>query len=80
MRRWYVCALCGPACTKWNNGLVNSSELAAQGIFDGLERGEDDISPDPASESIAASWRTGVVKALERQFAGFVPETAAILR
>jgi hypothetical protein len=44
-----------------------------------LEKGEDDIFPDPASQSIAASWRTGTVTALERQFAGFVPETAAIV-
>jgi NAD(P)-dependent dehydrogenase (short-subunit alcohol dehydrogenase family) len=56
-----------------------SPESAAQGIFNGLEKGEDDIFPDPASQSIATSWRTGAVKALERQFAGFVPETAAIL-
>jgi NAD(P)-dependent dehydrogenase (short-subunit alcohol dehydrogenase family) len=73
----------GPIDTDMNRGFdipKASPELAAQGIFDGLERGEDDIFPDPASESIAASWRTGAVKALERQFAGFVPETAAILR
>ena len=56
-----------------------SPESAAQGIFDGLEKGEDDIFPDPASQSIAADWRTGAAKALERQFAGFVPETAATL-
>ena len=35
--------------------------------------------PDPASLSMAEGWRTGAVKALERQFAGFVPESAAIL-
>ena len=45
---------------------------AAQGIFDGLERGEEDIFPDPASQSVAEGWRTGVVKALERQSAAFV--------
>jgi len=57
-----------------------SPESAAQAIFEGLEKGEDDIFPDPAARSIAASWRTGAVKALERQFAGFVPESAAISR
>jgi NAD(P)-dependent dehydrogenase (short-subunit alcohol dehydrogenase family) len=57
-----------------------SPESAAQAIFDGLEKGEDDIFPDPAARSIAASWRTGAVKTLERQFAGFVPESAAISR
>jgi NAD(P)-dependent dehydrogenase (short-subunit alcohol dehydrogenase family) len=72
----------GPIDTDMNRGFdipKASPESAAQGIFDGLEKGEDDIFPDPASQSIAASWRTGAVKALERQFAGFVPETAAIL-
>jgi NAD(P)-dependent dehydrogenase (short-subunit alcohol dehydrogenase family) len=72
----------GPIDTDMNRGFdipKASPESAAQGIFDGLEKGEDDIFPDPASESIAASWRTGAVKALERQFAGFVPETAATL-
>jgi hypothetical protein len=49
------------------------------GIFDGLEKGEEDIFLDPASQSIAASWCTGVAKALERQFAAFVPASAADL-
>jgi hypothetical protein len=52
-------------------------ESAAQGIFDGLERGEEEIFPDPASQSIAEGWRSGVLKALERQFGAFVPESAA---
>jgi len=72
----------GPIDTDMNRGFdipKASPESAAQGIFNGLEKGEDDIFPDPASQSIATSWRTGAVKALERQFAGFVPETAAIL-
>ena len=72
----------GPIDTNMNRGFdipKASPESAAQGIFDGLERGEDDIFPDPASQSIAADWRTGAAKALERQFAGFVPETAATL-
>jgi hypothetical protein len=29
------------------------------------------------SESIADSWRSGAVKAMERQFAAFVPGSAA---
>ena len=32
---------------------------------------------DPASKSIAEGWRAGAAKALERQFAGFVPEGGA---
>ena len=55
-----------------------SPESVAQGIFDGLERNEEDIFPDPASRSIAEGWRSGVAKAFERQYAGFVPESVAV--
>ena len=34
--------------------------------------GKMDIFPDPMSESMAESWRSGAVKALERQFAALV--------
>jgi hypothetical protein len=54
-----------------------SPESAAVGIFDGLEKGEEDIFPDPMSFSIAEAWRSGAVKALEHQFAGFVPQSVA---
>jgi len=57
-----------------------SPESAARGIFDGLEKGEDDIFPDPDSQSIAEAWRTGAAKALERQYAAFVQEQAANAR
>src|SRR5229473_859848 len=70
----------GPIDTDMNRGFEipkASPESAAQGIFDGLEKGEEEIFPDPASQSIAANWRTGVLKALERQFAAFVPGSAA---
>ena len=70
----------GPVDTDMNRGLdipKASTESAARGIFDGLERGDEDIFPDPASQSIAAGWRTGVAKALEQQFKAFVPEGAA---
>jgi NAD(P)-dependent dehydrogenase (short-subunit alcohol dehydrogenase family) len=70
----------GPIDTDMNRGFdipKASPESAAQGIFDGLEKGEEEIFPDPASKSIAESWRAGAAKALERQFAGFVPESAA---
>ncbi len=70
----------GPVDTDMNRGFnipKASPESAAQLIFDGLEKGEDEIFPDPASLSIAEGWRNGAVKALERQFAAFVPRTAA---
>jgi hypothetical protein len=47
------------------------------GIFDGLEKGEEEIFPDPVSRSVAESWLTGPDKALERQFAAFLPLSAA---
>jgi len=73
----------GPVDTDMNRGVEipkASPESAARGIFDGLERGDEDIFPDPASQSIAEGWRNGAVKALERQFASFVPESVANLR
>ena len=68
----------GPIDTDMNRGFdvpKAAPESAARGIFDGLEEGEDEIFPDPASQSIAEAWRTGAVKAMERQFAAFVPES-----
>jgi NAD(P)-dependent dehydrogenase (short-subunit alcohol dehydrogenase family) len=70
----------GPVDTDMNRGFEipkASPESAAVGIFDGLERGEEDIFPDPASQSIAEGWRTGVLKALEQQFAAFAPGSPA---
>jgi len=71
----------GPTDTDMTRGFEipkASPEAVAQGIFDGLENNQDDIFPDPASQSIAEGWRTGVAKAFERQYAGFVPESAAV--
>ena len=72
----------GPVDTDMNRGLEipkASPESAAAGIFDGLARGEEEIFPDPASQSIAEGWRIGAVKGLERQFAVFAPERLASL-
>ena len=69
----------GPIDTDMNRGFdipKASPESAALRIFAGLEKGEDDIFPDPASLSIAEGWRTGAAKALEREFAAFVPQSA----
>jgi NAD(P)-dependent dehydrogenase (short-subunit alcohol dehydrogenase family) len=69
----------GPVDTEMNRGLEipkASPESAAAGIFDGLARGEEEIFPDPVSQSIAEGWHTGAVKGLERQFAVFAPESA----
>lgn len=70
----------GPIDTDMNRGFdipKASAETAAQGIFDGLEKGEPDIFPDPASQSLAEGWRTGAAKALEREFAASVQKSAA---
>ena len=71
----------GPTDTDMTRGFEipkASPEAVARGIFDGLENKEEDIFPDPASQSVAEGWRTGVAKAFERQYAGFVPENVAV--
>ena len=45
-----------------------SPDVVARGIFDGVENGQEEIFPDPMSESLAQSWRGGAAKALERQY------------
>ncbi len=49
-----------------------SPESVARAIFDGVEAGEEDIFPDVMSQALADSWRTGAVKAMERENAAFV--------
>jgi hypothetical protein len=44
----------------------------AGGVLDGLERGDEEIFPDPMSETMAESWRQGAAKTLERQNAALV--------
>jgi NAD(P)-dependent dehydrogenase (short-subunit alcohol dehydrogenase family) len=69
----------GPIDTDMNRGFnvpKASTESAAVGIFDGLEKGEEEIFPDPASKAIAEGWRSGALKVLERQFAAFTPQNA----
>jgi NAD(P)-dependent dehydrogenase (short-subunit alcohol dehydrogenase family) len=72
----------GPIDTDMTRGFEvpkATPEAAAQGIFDGLEKGEEDIFPDPASRPVAEGWRSGAVKALEREFSALVPRSAASL-
>jgi NAD(P)-dependent dehydrogenase (short-subunit alcohol dehydrogenase family) len=64
--------LAGPVDTDMSrdfNGPKASPEAVARAIFDGVDKGEEDIFPDPASASMADSWRNGPAKTLERQFA-----------
>jgi NAD(P)-dependent dehydrogenase (short-subunit alcohol dehydrogenase family) len=70
----------GPVDTDMSRGLdipKASPESVARAIFDGVEKGDDEIFPDPMSESIAEGWRAGATKALERQFSAFVPGNTA---
>jgi NAD(P)-dependent dehydrogenase (short-subunit alcohol dehydrogenase family) len=48
-------------------------EAVARGTLDGVERGEEEIFPDPMSQSLAEAWRAGVAKEFERQNAALVP-------
>jgi NAD(P)-dependent dehydrogenase (short-subunit alcohol dehydrogenase family) len=47
-------------------------EDVARATLDGVERGEEEIFPDPMSQLLADGWRAGVAKDLERQNAGMV--------
>jgi NAD(P)-dependent dehydrogenase (short-subunit alcohol dehydrogenase family) len=67
--------LTGPVDTDMTRGLdiaKASPESVARAIFDGVENGEEDIFPDPMSQTMADSWRTGATKALERENAALV--------
>lgn len=46
-------------------------------IFAGLENGDEDIFPDPASQLLAESRQAAAAKALEQQLATFVQPVAA---
>ncbi len=71
--------LTGPTDTDMTRGFdipKASAESVAREIFDGLDNEEEDIFPDPASQTLAGSWRSGAVKALERENAAFVTAEA----
>jgi NAD(P)-dependent dehydrogenase (short-subunit alcohol dehydrogenase family) len=68
-------ALAGPIDTDMSRDAdipKSSAESVAQGILDGVERGEEEIFPDPKSASMAESWHNSAAKALERQYAALV--------
>lgn len=54
-----------------------SPESVARAIFDGVEKDEEDIFPDPMSQSIAEDWRSGADKTLERQYAAIAEAGSA---
>ncbi len=73
--------LTGPVDTGMTRGIdypKASPESVAAAIFDGLEKGEEEIFPDPLSQTVAEGWRSGPAKALERLSAAFVPPGVAL--
>ena len=67
--------LSGPVDTDMSRDLdvpKASPESVARAILDGVASGEDEIFPDPMSASMAKSWRSGTLKALERENAALV--------
>jgi NAD(P)-dependent dehydrogenase (short-subunit alcohol dehydrogenase family) len=69
--------LTGPVDTEMIRSLdipKASPESVARAIFDGVEDGEEEIFPDPLSQSMAERWRSGAAKALERQNAALVAQ------
>ena len=71
--------LTGPTDTQMTRDLdipKASPQSVAQAIFDGIENAEEDIFPDPLSQTLADGWRGGVAKQFERQNAALVPTDA----
>ena len=72
--------LTGPVDTEMTRDLEipkSSPEAVASAILDGVERGEEEIFPDPMSQTMADSWHGGAAKALERQNAALVAAPVA---
>jgi NAD(P)-dependent dehydrogenase (short-subunit alcohol dehydrogenase family) len=67
--------MAGPIDTDMVRGLEvpkTAAEVVAGAVLDGVERGEQEIFPDPMSAALAAGWSAGEAKALERQNAALV--------
>lgn len=67
--------LTGPTDTDMTKGFdipKSAPQVIAQGVFDGVEKGVDDIFPDPMSGSVEESWVGSVMKQMERQNASLV--------
>jgi NAD(P)-dependent dehydrogenase (short-subunit alcohol dehydrogenase family) len=72
--------LAGPVDTDMTRGFPipkTSPEAVARSIFDAVEKGEEDIFPDPLTAHLVEAWAAGADKILERQFAQLVPAEAA---
>ena len=72
--------LTGPTDTDMTRGFEvpkATPQAVAQAIFNGVERDEEDIFPDPLAETVADAWRSGAVKALEGQLAALAAAAPA---
>ena len=72
--------LTGPTDTDMTRGFEvpkATPQAVAQAIFNGVERDEEDIFPDPLAETVADAWRGGAVKALEGQLAALAAAAPA---
>jgi short-subunit dehydrogenase len=67
----------GPIDTDMSRGVdipKASPSDVARAVFDGVERGEEEIFPDPQSKRMADSWHASAAKAIARQHAEFVAQ------
>jgi NAD(P)-dependent dehydrogenase (short-subunit alcohol dehydrogenase family) len=74
--------LTGPVDTDMTRDLdipKSTPQSVASAVFDALERGEEDIFPDPVSQSLAVEWASSPAKALERQFAELVAAAPPVM-
>jgi NAD(P)-dependent dehydrogenase (short-subunit alcohol dehydrogenase family) len=65
----------GPVDTDMSRGLdipKSTTQSVAAAVFDAVEHDEEDIFPDPLSQSIAQGWHSGPAKDLERQYAELI--------
>jgi NAD(P)-dependent dehydrogenase (short-subunit alcohol dehydrogenase family) len=72
--------LTGPVDTDMTLGLdipKASVQSVAHAIFDGLDHDQEEIFPDPMSQSLEQSWRSGAVKALELQYSALLDAASA---
>ncbi|RRR96791.1 SDR family NAD(P)-dependent oxidoreductase [Glycomyces terrestris] len=69
--------LLGPTDTDMTRGFdipKAAPQEVARRVFDGVEKGEEDLFPDPLSSSTTAGWDGGPTKALERHMATYLPQ------
>src|SRR5437879_4151633 len=72
--------LTGPTDTDMTRGFdipKASRQSVARAIFEGVEKGDEEIFPDPTSEVLAESWHGGMAKALVHEYAAFVQAQSA---